>query len=203
MDERDSNIIKNSTTILEELLSQSERFNGHTLDEIVKTIHSQGIKSETIIKNIYLLEKNKQLTLINPYYPHNFFKYLLSTFSLPFWGQLLFIIFFYFINYYFEPIYPIIFIKYISSFIFILCLPGYALLNALYYKKKEIGRIEKISLIIMTSVAITAITGLIFNYLPWGIDPYLYFFTMSTLSIVFSIYGLYKKYEYFSLLEVG
>jgi hypothetical protein len=202
MAERNDNIIKNTATSLEELFDQYKTFKGLTLDEVVKILNSQGIKPENTLKNIYFLEKNMRLRLINPYYPNSFFKYLLYAYSLFFWGQFLFIVFFYFITYYSESVYPIIFIKYVSSFIFILFIPGYALLNAIYYKKDEIEGVKKISLIVVTSITITAIVGIILNFLPWGVDSYLYFFTISILFIILNIYGLYKKYEYYSILEM-
>jgi hypothetical protein len=193
MDERDENIIDKS--ISQDLIDQYKAFNGLTLDEVVKTSLGQSVKTEKAIKDIYTLEKNNKLTLINPQYPKNFTNYLLSGYSLFFWIQLLFIVFFYFITYHFVYEYPIVFIKYVSSFLFILYVPGYALLNAIYYKKDEIERVQKISYILAMSIVITAIIGLILNYSPWGINSYLYYLIASFVSIIFNIYGLYKKYH--------
>jgi hypothetical protein len=193
MDECDENII--NKTIIPDLLDQYKAFNRLTLDEVVRTSLDRSVKAEKVIKDIYTLEKNNRLTLIDPNFPKDFFNYFLSGYSVLFWIQLLFIVFFYFVTYYFVYEYPTVFIKYISSFLFILFIPGYALLNAIYYKKGEVERVQKISYILVISIVITAIIGLILNYSPWGINSYLYYLIASFMSIIFNIYSLYKKYH--------
>jgi uncharacterized membrane protein len=59
---------------------------------------------------------------------------------------------------------------------FLLFVPGYTLLAALFTKKKEMGGIERLALSLGLSVAVVSLIGFILNYTPWGIrlEPILY-----------------------------
>ena len=67
-----------------------------------------------------------------------------------------------------ENAYPIVYARYILGAIFVLWLPGYALIKALF-PTKEIDQIERVALSIGMSLALVPITGLLLNYTPWGI----------------------------------
>jgi len=67
-----------------------------------------------------------------------------------------------------ENDYPIVYARYILGAIFVLWLPGYALIKALF-PTKEIDQIERVALSIGMSLALVPITGLLLNYTPWGI----------------------------------
>jgi len=67
-----------------------------------------------------------------------------------------------------ENAYPIVYARYILGSIFVLWLPGYSLIKALF-PTKEIDNIERTALSIGMSLALVAITGLLLNYTPWGI----------------------------------
>ena len=67
-----------------------------------------------------------------------------------------------------ENAYPIAYARYILGAIFVLWLPGYALIKALF-PTKEIDQIERVALSIGMSLALVPITGLLLNYTPWGI----------------------------------
>ncbi len=66
---------------------------------------------------------------------------------------------------------------------FLLFLPGYTLLAALYPKKEEIDALERVALSFGLSIAVVPLIGLILNYTPWGIrlESVLY----STASFIF------------------
>jgi hypothetical protein len=68
-----------------------------------------------------------------------------------------------------EDAYPIVYVRYALGTIFVLFLPGYALIKALFPSKREIDEIERTSLSIGLSLAIVPMIGLLLNYTPWGI----------------------------------
>ena len=68
-----------------------------------------------------------------------------------------------------ENAYPIVYIRYILGSIFVLWLPGYTLIKALFPTKHELDTIERLALSIGLSLAIVPIVGLLLNYTPWGI----------------------------------
>ena len=67
-----------------------------------------------------------------------------------------------------EDAYPIIYARYVLGSIFILWLPGYTFIKALF-PAKELDNIERVALSIGMSLALVPITGLLLNYTPWGI----------------------------------
>ncbi|MCK5292566.1 MAG: DUF1616 domain-containing protein [Thermoplasmata archaeon] len=60
-------------------------------------------------------------------------------------------------------------VRIVLGLIFILFLPGYALIAALFPSGKSIDWIERIALGFGLSIAVTPLIGLILNYTPWGI----------------------------------
>lgn len=67
-----------------------------------------------------------------------------------------------------ENAYPFVYARYVLGSIFVLWLPGYALIKALF-PTKEIDNIERVALNIGMSLALVPITGLLLNYISWGI----------------------------------
>ena len=67
-----------------------------------------------------------------------------------------------------ENAYPLVYTRYLLGSIFVLWLPGYTLIKALF-PAKELDNIERTALSIGMSLALVPITGLLLNYTPWGI----------------------------------
>jgi len=67
-----------------------------------------------------------------------------------------------------ENAFPAVYTRYILGAIFVLWLPGYSLIKALF-PTKELDNIERVALSIGMSLALVPITGLLLNYAPWGI----------------------------------
>jgi len=67
-----------------------------------------------------------------------------------------------------EKAVPIVYARYVLGSVFVLYLPGYSLIKALF-PTKELDRIEQIALSIGMSLALVPITVLLLNYTPWGI----------------------------------
>jgi len=65
-----------------------------------------------------------------------------------------------------EDAYPIVYLRYILGSIFILWLPGYTFIKALF-PEKELDSIERIALSIGMSLALVPIVGLLLNYTPF------------------------------------
>ncbi len=60
-------------------------------------------------------------------------------------------------------------VRIVLGLTFILFLPGYALIAALFPSGKSIDWIERIALSFGLSIAVTPLIGLVLNYTPWGI----------------------------------
>ena len=55
---------------------------------------------------------------------------------------------------------------------FLLFIPGYTLLSAIFTKKEGMSGIERVALSFGLSITVVPIIGLVLNYTPWGIRLY-------------------------------
>jgi hypothetical protein len=79
--------------------------------------------------------------------------------------------------------------------VFVLFIPGYVTVEALFPKAKELDGIERFALSIGLSLALVPLIGLLLNYTPWGIrlDPIVVSLTMFSLAI--AGVGLMRKFR--------
>lgn len=75
-----------------------------------------------------------------------------------------------------EDLYPWVFVRHIMGMIFILWLPGYTIVKALYpgqvpvkLSTESLDTMERIALSLGLSLAVVSIVGLLLNYTPWGV----------------------------------
>ena len=90
-----------------------------------------------------------------------------------------------------ENAFPLVYARYILGSIFVLWLPGYTFIKALFPTKvpiqtgsEDLDKIERVALSIGMSLALVPITGLLLNYTPWGIR--LTPITISLLALTFT-----------------
>jgi len=91
-------------------------------------------------------------------------------------------------------IYPLVITRWLLGSLFILFLPGYTLIEALFPKRNDLDGIERLALSIGLSLAVTPLIGLLLNYTPWGIrlDPIIISLTLFTLTI--SLLTTHRKF---------
>ena len=80
---------------------------------------------------------------------------------------------------------PIVIFRWIVGSIFVLFLPGYVTVQALFSGRRELDDIERFALSVGLSLAITPLMGLLLNYTPWGIrlDPIVLSLSIFTLAM--------------------
>jgi len=94
-----------------------------------------------------------------------------------------------------EDAYPIVYIRYVLGSIFVLGLPGFTLIKALFPSKKEMDAIERVALSIGLSLAIVPIVGLLLNYTPWGIRLTPITLSLLALTITFATAALLREHQ--------
>ena len=80
---------------------------------------------------------------------------------------------------------PLIYIRYILSFVFVVFLPGYCLVNILFMGKNKIDLIEELVLSIALSFGLAGLIGLFLGLSPVGIN-----FTSITVSLGVTVSAL-------------
>ena len=75
-----------------------------------------------------------------------------------------------------EDFYPWVYARYVVGSIFVLWLPGYSFMRALFPRRpslktpeKSLDPVERVALSIGVSLALVPIIGFVLNYTPWGI----------------------------------
>lgn len=123
-----------------------------------------------------------------------FSTYFLSRRTLWFWAIILIsietIISVYYIP---EKAFPLVFIRYALGFFYMIYLPGFSLVKALF-PRRELENIERFALNIGMSLAIVPIVGLFLNYTPWGIRLTPIMVSLLIITIVLAIIGLLREY---------
>ncbi len=88
----------------------------------------------------------------------------------------------------------LIYTRYLLGSVFVLFLPGYSFIKALF-PVKEIDNIERSALSIGMSLAIVAINALILNYTPWGISTTPLTISLLGLTLALSTVAIVREHQ--------
>ncbi len=90
---------------------------------------------------------------------------------------------------------PWVAIRWILGSIFVLYLPGFVIVEALFPEKKELSGIERLALSLGLSLAVVPLLGLVLNYTPWGIRLTPVTITLSLTTLIVGFVATYRKYR--------
>lgn len=93
-----------------------------------------------------------------------------------------------------ENAYPLVYARYLFGSIFVLFLPGYSLIKALF-PTKEIDNIERTALSVGMSLALVPIAGLLLNYTPWGIRTTPVTLSLLALTTIFATAAIIREHQ--------
>jgi len=94
-----------------------------------------------------------------------------------------------------EDAHPIVYFRYVLGTIFVLFLPGYTLMKAVFASKKELDDIEQIALSLGLSLAVAPVVVLFLNFTPWGIRQTPIILSLSLVTIAFATIGVMHEYH--------
>jgi len=86
-------------------------------------------------------------------------------------------------------------LRFILGVPFLLFAPGYALIAALFPRKKQIDTLERIAYSLGFSVATVALIGLALNYTPWGVRLYPVLISIAFFVLAMSAIAWYQWYR--------
>ena len=89
---------------------------------------------------------------------------------------------------------PSVYITCVLGSLFVLFLPGFCLIKALF-PTKELDNIERTALSIGTSLALFPITGLLLHYTPWGIRTTPVTLSLLALTITLATAAVVREHE--------
>ncbi len=90
---------------------------------------------------------------------------------------------------------PLPVLRIILGLPFILFLPGYTLIAALFPKKSDLDAIERVALSFGLSIAVVPLIGLALNYTPWGIRLYPILVSLTIFIAAMSTIAWYRRHR--------
>lgn len=101
-----------------------------------------------------------------------------------------------------ENLIPFIYVRYILGTIFVLFLPGYAFIRALFLtsvpiktSSENMNTIERLALGFGMSLILTPFVGLVLNYTPWGITLTSVTLSLLMLTLVFASVAIIREHQ--------
>lgn len=185
-------------TINEYIMDAVREKNPETVEELVKLLQQEhSIPEQEIMEHILSLQSQGKLIFREHPTPlhHTLRGYIVSPQAYWYWTiialalattTLVFTIP--------ENAYPIVYARYVLGSIFVLWLPGYNLIKALF-PTKELDNIERTALSLGMSLALVPITGLLLNYTPWGIRVTPVTLSLLALTITFATAAIIREHE--------
>jgi hypothetical protein len=96
------------------------------------------------------------------------------------------------------PDFPWVIARWALGTLFVIFLPGYAFIEALFVNpisgKRELDQIERFALSIGMSLALVPLVGLLLNYTPWGIRLEPIVICLTALTIACIIVAAYRRF---------
>ncbi|AFA40067.1 Protein of unknown function (DUF1616) [Pyrobaculum oguniense TE7] len=90
---------------------------------------------------------------------------------------------------------PLLYLRYVVGAFFVLFLPGYVIVEALYPKPSELKPLERLALSIGLSLAVVPLVGLLLNYTPFGIRLGPVVASLAALTAAAAAFAAYRKYR--------
>jgi hypothetical protein len=168
-----------------------------TLEEVVKLANLRFSESdEAIMERVLRLESQGKISFEKtpPIVPSSLTEYLFSSWAMWFWvvfslatvaSIMVFVVP--------EDAFPFVYARYVFGSVFVLFLPGYSLIRALF-GSKELDNIERFALSIGLSLALVPLAGFLLNYTPWGIRTTPVTFCLFALTLVFASAAVVRDY---------
>jgi hypothetical protein len=181
----------------ERVLQKEDRISVAELTE--RMMKEYDMKREEAAREIYKMWQVGKIELTDNSPPKSIFSYFSSVYASWFWA-LAAVSLITLLSIFVIPQYaPFIYIRYVSGALYVLYLPGYALIEALYSKAEELDQLERLALSIGLSLAVVPLLGLVLNYTPWGIRLVPIIISLIVFTFAMALIAAKRKLEYIKL----
>jgi len=191
------------TEAIIQIIKEKKPQSAHQLTSLVQ--EKFPLPEKEIIKIIIALQEQGKINLItvsNPP-PHALSAYLKTKQALWYWATVITALMTAIIVFTVpENAYPICYIRNIFGTIFVLWLPGYTFIKALFpvavpmkTSSENLNKIERVALSLGMSLALVPIVGLILNYTPWGIRLTPITLSLFALTLVFATAAVIREHQ--------
>jgi hypothetical protein len=91
--------------------------------------------------------------------------------------------------------FPFVALRWLLGSVFVLFIPGYVTVEALFPKGRELDSIERFALSVGLSLALVPLVGLLLNYTPWGIRLTPIVISLTILTVGLAVIALARQYK--------
>lgn len=169
-----------------------------TVKDLLKLAQTKCLMPEkSILERILYLQQQRQITFeprSSP--PHAaFVHHLFSSEANSYWiiiALSLFTMAFVFLVP--ENSYPLLYARYVLGSIFVLLLPGYSFIKALF-PSKDLGSIERLALSVGLSLALVSIIGLALDYTSFGIKTAPMTLSLVAFNVIFATAAVIREHR--------
>ena len=198
---------KSSKNEIDKYIIQTTRENNPgSVKQLVKLVQEKYALPDKEILNriLYLQEKEKlQLKPNQTQTPQKLTTYLTSSHAYWYWITIILASITTMVVFTIpENAFPLVYARYVLGTIFILWLPGYTFIKALFpaevpikTSQKNLDTIERIALSLGMSIALVPIVGLLLNYTPWGIRLTPVVLSLLALTLIFATAAIVREHQ--------
>ncbi|MFZ8782554.1 MAG: DUF1616 domain-containing protein [Desulfurococcaceae archaeon] len=175
-----------------------------TLEEYVESlVESRKQKFWSALREVYEKSRSGSIRLRDPNPPKTLVEYALRLeYSLWFWALVVLVASTLLVVYATSTLPQLLVVRYFLGTLYVLYLPGYALVEALYPEERDLKPLERLALSIGLSLAVVPLIGLVLNYTPWGIRLGPVVASLALYTLATSILALVRKYRVFKTSRV-
>lgn len=167
-----------------------------TLEEYVIKKLEKRTSKYAVLREVWVSAREEKLKLVDPDPPITLVSYVFRLdYTLWFWVSVILVVLtlgFVYVTEYLPILTPV---RYVLGSIYVLFLPGYSLVEALYPREGDLTPLERVALSIGLSLAVTPLIGLVLNYTPWGIRLPAIITSTTILIITMLTTSLHRKYN--------
>lgn len=181
------------------VLETAKTMDQPTISELVENlVKLKGWKHKDATKAVYVEYKKGNLDLSQSNPPSNIASYFVNLENAWFWGITALMALTLVVVFTVESSF-LLYLRYVLGGIFVLFLPGFLLLSALYPRSGELDTLERVALSIGLSLAIVPLIGLVLNYTPWGIRLEPIMASMALFAEAMAVAVVVRRFRYFQL----
>ena len=112
------------------------------LELVIGKGQADGLKADEVARELYSLHEQGRVRLSQPNPPKNFLQYLMSIRGLRFFGILVLIASDALLIYAITPYEMVFYLKYLVGSTFVLYMPGYVVVEAVYHRRDDLDELE-------------------------------------------------------------
>ncbi len=188
-----------------EIILRVSRANpGANVEEVVSQVSKlTNARPYRVARILHTLRMEERLALEDSAPPVGLREYLHSQYALWFWATFAIVVLTLASIFVLPQAVPLIYLRNVVGTLFVLYLPGYSVVEALYPRRSDLDGLERLALSVGLSLALVPLMGLGLNYTPWGIRLNPLLVSLTLLSLGLSVVAAYRKVAFMTHSSVA